>query len=110
MITARAFDAAASMSTAASPPADPCVLVIFGASGDLTKRLLMPALYNLSCDGLLPERFAIAGMAMDELTTEQFRERMSADIVKFNTRKTFDASAWSTFRDRLHYLPGRFDD
>lgn len=48
-------------------------MVIFGASGDLTKRLLMPALYNLACDGLLPKRFALVGVAMDELTTEQFR-------------------------------------
>ena len=62
----------------AQPPAEPCILVIFGASGDLTKRLLMPALYNLACDGLLPEQFAIVGMAMDELTTESFRERMTS--------------------------------
>ena len=41
---------------AAGPTSEPCVMVIFGASGDLTKRLLMPALYNLACDGLLPEQ------------------------------------------------------
>ena len=58
---------------AAAPVADPCLLVIFGASGDLTKRLLMPALYNLACDGLLPERFAIVGIAMDEMSTDEFR-------------------------------------
>ena len=63
--------------------ADPCILVIFGASGDLTKRLLMPALFNLACDRLLPGRFAIVGIAMDEMTTEQFREKMTADIKKF---------------------------
>ena len=57
---------------AAIPRGAPCVMVIFGASGDLTKRLLMPALYNLACDGLLPEEFAIVGMAMDELTSEAF--------------------------------------
>ena len=45
--------------------ADPCILVIFGASGDLTKRLLMPALFNLACDRLLPGRFAIVGIALD---------------------------------------------
>src|SRR6185312_3179175 len=56
--------------------ADPCILVIFGASGDLTKRLLMPALFNLACDRLLPGRFAIVGIAMDEMTTEQFRAKM----------------------------------
>ena len=58
-------------------PAEPCVLVIFGASGDLTKRLLMPALYNLACDGLLPDRFCIVGLAMDDLSTEAFRERIA---------------------------------
>ncbi len=71
-------------------PASPCILVIFGASGDLTKRLLMPAFFNLACDGLLPKQFAIVGTALDPLTTEQFRARMTDDIKKFNTRKTFD--------------------
>ncbi len=90
--------------------ADPCILVIFGASGDLTKRLLMPALFNLACDGLLPDRFAIVGMAMDDLTIEQFRERMTESIEKFNTRNEFDSAAWTRFRERLHYTSGRFDD
>ena len=91
-------------------PADPCVLVIFGASGDLTKRLLMPALYNLHCDGLLSDRVAIVGMAMDDLTTEVFRDRLSADIRKFMTRKVFDEPAWLHLVGRIHYMPGRFDD
>jgi len=53
--------------TAATPrPADPCCLVIFGASGDLTHRLLVPALYNLEVSGLLPEAFALIGVARSE--------------------------------------------
>ena len=52
-----------------SAVAAPGVLVILGASGDLTKRLLMPALYNLACDGLLPEEFAVVGMARRDLDT-----------------------------------------
>ena len=92
------------------PPGDPCLIVIFGASGDLTKRLLMPALYNLACDGLLPEQFAIVGIALDELTTEDFRGRMTADIKKFNTRKTFDEANWQKLVSRLHYTPGNFGD
>ncbi|MGH7322070.1 MAG: glucose-6-phosphate dehydrogenase, partial [Candidatus Rokuibacteriota bacterium] len=91
-------------------PADPCLMVIFGASGDLTKRLLMPALYNLACDRLLPSRFAIVGIALDELSTAGFRERMSADIRRFSTRKEFDAATWADFVPRLHYTPGTFDD
>src|ERR1700690_2995924 len=76
------------------PTAEPCVVVIFGASGGLTKRLLMPAFYNLVCDGLLPEQFWILGTAMDPLTTESFRERMSTDIRQFSTRAEFNEKEW----------------
>src|SRR5262245_23080052 len=79
--------------SAGEPTGDPCVLVIFGASGDLTKRLLMPALYNLACEGLLPEQFALVGADIVEMTTEQFRAKMSDEkdgIKKFHTRKKFD--------------------
>src|SRR5436305_1650656 len=93
-----------------SPPGERSVMVIYGASGDLTKRLLMPALYNLACDGLLPEHFAVAGVAMDDLTTDAFRERMSNDIRTFNTRNQFDESRWDWLCRRLHYTAGRFDD
>jgi len=94
----------------ASPPGEPCIMVIFGASGDLTKRLLMPALYNLACDGLLPAQFALAGIAMDELTTDSFRERMSRDIRTFNTRKELDVQVWNDLCARLYYTPGNFSD
>jgi glucose-6-phosphate 1-dehydrogenase len=95
---------------ATSPAAPPCVMVIFGASGDLTKRLLMPALYNLRCDGLLPDEFAIIGVARDELTTQAFQERLSNDIRTFQTRKEFDETVWTDLRSRLHYMAGSFDD
>lgn len=91
-----------------SSAADPCIMVIFGASGDLTKRLLMPALYNLACDGLLPKQFAIVGLARDEWTTEEFRTRLTDDIQKFNTRKEFKPAVWDAFVARLHYMPGDF--
>lgn len=91
-------------------PAEPCVVVIFGASGDLTKRLLMPSFYNLACDGLLPEQFAIVGIAMDDLNTDVFREKMSTDIKTFSTRKEFDAKKWDWLCSRLNYTPGKFDD
>ena len=60
-------------STTGSPPGEPCIMVIFGAGGDLTKRLLMPALYNLQLDGLLPKKFALIGFDFKEITTEDFR-------------------------------------
>jgi glucose-6-phosphate 1-dehydrogenase len=74
-------------------------MVIFGASGDLTKRLLVPALYNLACDGLLSDNFAVLGTAASPLTTETFRENMSSadeGIRKFHTRSTFDSVIWDT--------------
>jgi glucose-6-phosphate 1-dehydrogenase len=91
-------------------PAEPCILVLFGASGDLTKRLLMPALYNLCADKLLPERFALIGIARDALSTETFRERMTADIPRYTTRQPFAPAVWERLAARLHYTPGDFDD
>jgi glucose-6-phosphate 1-dehydrogenase len=85
-------------------------MLVFGASGDLTKRLLVPALYNLACDGLLSENFALLGTAMDGLTTESFRARMSEDIKKFHTRKDFDQKVWDDLVSRFHYVPGGFSD
>ncbi len=93
-----------------SPPCDPCVMLTFGASGDLTKRLLVPALYNLACDGLLSERFALLGTAMDPLTTESFRARMSEDIKKFHTRRDFDQKIWDDLVSRFYYVQGGFAD
>jgi len=88
------------------PPSEPCVMLVFGASGDLTKRLLVPALYNLACDGLLAENFALLGTSREAMTNEQFRERMSADIKQFHTRKEFDQEAWDKLVKRFHYVPG----
>jgi len=93
-----------------SPPGEPCIMVIFGASGDLTKRLLMPALHNLSGDGLLPTRFAIVGMALDELTSDTFRDRMNGAVRTFATRPRFDELAWDRLARKLNFIPGRFDD
>jgi glucose-6-phosphate 1-dehydrogenase len=92
------------------PTTQPCVMLVFGASGDLTRRLLVPALYNLACDGLLCDRFALLGTAMDPLTTESFRGRLGKDIEKFHTRHAFDQAAWENLVDRFHYMPAAFDD
>ena len=92
---------------ATSPPGTPCVLVLFGACGDLTKRLLMPAFYNLACDGLLPEQFALIGADRSDLSTEQFRARMSDEkdgIKKYNTRKDFNPDVWGRLSSRFYYV------
>jgi glucose-6-phosphate 1-dehydrogenase len=93
-----------------SPPSEPCVMLIFGASGDLTKRLLVPALYNLACDGLLNENFAVLGSANNPMTTEAFRENMNRDIQKFHTRNEFDQGVWDKLVSRFHYTPAAFTD
>ncbi len=91
-------------------PADPCILVVFGASGDLTKRLLIPALYNLTCDRLLSPRFALLGMSRTELSSEQFRSQLSEDIKQFTTRSQVDPQVWEGFAARVHYVAGDYDD
>ncbi len=90
--------------------ASPGVLVILGASGDLTKRLLMPALYNLACDGLLPDDFAVVGMARDDMSTEAFRSQQRQEIARFHTRRSFDEQRWQWLESRLHYTSGEFSD
>ena len=67
-------------------PADPCTLVIFGASGDLTHRLLLPALYNLAASGLLPEAFALIGVARSPSSSAAFRDDLAKSLPKFATR------------------------
>jgi glucose-6-phosphate 1-dehydrogenase len=91
-------------------PGDPCVMVIFGASGDLTKRLLMPALYNLACDGLLPDRFALVGCAREAYSSDTFRDAMTHHLRTFCTRDVFDVDVWDRLSQRLFYLPGSVED
>ena len=68
-------------------PGDPCVFVIFGATGDLTKRLLMPALYNLLANKLLPDKFAIVGVSNVQMSSEDFRKQLADEIKQFATTK-----------------------
>ena len=93
-----------------APRGNPCVMVIFGAGGDVTKRLMIPAIYNLACDGLLPKQFALVGADILELTTDQFRARLSDEndgIKKFHTRKQFDPATWDDLAGRMHYVQAR---
>ena len=86
-------------------PADPCVMVIFGATGDLTKRKLFPALYNLAKSNLLSREFAIVCTGRTETTTEAFREQISQDIKKFATSEVTD-EIWDWFKQRIYYIGG----
>ncbi len=93
----------------AGRPGDPCVMVIFGASGDLTKRKLIPALYNLAKDKLLSKEFALVGFARNEMTSEQFRDEIGREIGEFATT-TVDPDLWHWFSQRIYYHSGDFDD
>jgi glucose-6-phosphate 1-dehydrogenase len=90
-------------------PGDPCIMVIFGAAGDLTRRKLIPALYNLASEQLLSREFAILGIARSPMSTEQFRDKVSQDIKTYATG-TVDSDLWEWFVRRMHYLSGDFDD
>ncbi len=94
---------------ATARPADPCSLVIFGASGDLTHRLLLPALYNLAAGGLLPDAFALIGVARSESSSEAFRDDLAKSLPKFATRKVDEAIAKKVLA-RVAYVQGEPDD
>ncbi len=89
--------------------ANPCVLVIFGIAGDLTKRLLYPALCNLGSKGLLDENFCIVGIAMEQYTTKSFHTQMGKDIKQF-VKDPAARKFGLTLRNRVHYLSGKFSD
>src|SRR5947208_15203609 len=90
-------------------PAPPCVLVIFGAAGDLTKRLLMPELYNLRRAGLLPHDFAVIGVARSKKDDGAFRQELAASLREFaDGTIAGDDADWLTYR--LSYVQGEFDD
>ena len=87
----------------------PCVLVIFGAAGDLTKRKLIPSLYNLKQSNLLPDDFAVIGVARAVMNQEEFRRRLSDDMTHFATDQV-EAKEWEWLQERLYYLSGDFND
>jgi glucose-6-phosphate 1-dehydrogenase len=110
MATQSSVPSSTSVSRTGAPKANPCILVIFGASGDLTKRLLMPALYNLACDGLLSPNFALVGFGRSEMSAEQFRAKMTEDIKTFSTRSRFDGPAWEDLSKRFYFSSGEYGD
>jgi len=90
------------------PPA-PCTFVIFGASGDLTKRLLIPALYHLKRAKLLPEDFALIGVSRSTESDEEFRTRLAADLRELS-KDPIDPEDWNWLAGRIHYMKGNLDD
>ncbi len=88
---------------------DACAVVIFGASGDLTKRKLMPALYNLAVSRSLPSGFAVVGVARREKSNDQFRAEMKEGVSQFSRRKPIDPAVWGDFERGVSYVTGSFE-
>src|SRR5262245_20820061 len=89
--------------------ADPCIMVIFGAAGDLTRRKLVPALYNLAKADLLSREFAILGVAHSAMSDDDFRKKMSDDIREY-AGSDVDQDIREWFSRRFYYITGDFND
>ena len=85
-------------------------MVIFGATGDLTRRKLLPALYRLAQQRLVPSEFAILGTARQPHSEEEFRELMKAAVAEFGPDDSLDESEWLSFAKRIFYVAGEFSD
>jgi glucose-6-phosphate 1-dehydrogenase len=92
-----------------NPTPLPCVMVIFGASGDLTKRKLIPALCNLAKDNLLSRQFAIIGFASNDLNTDSFRKILTEEGPKYASAQ-IDLKEWDWLKERIYYVKGDFQD
>src|SRR5579859_4101865 len=88
--------------------ADPCTVVIFGMTGDLTKRKLIPALCNLARDNLLADKFAVVGFARSAFTTGAFREQLMKDFADLSIHT--EPAAWQRISQSIYYVPGSLDD
>ena len=86
--------------------AEPCVMVIFGATGDLTKRKLLPALYRLAQQQLIPTEFAILGTARQTLGDDEYRALMLEALRTFGDEDKIDETSWNSFADGIFYEPG----
>src|SRR5437899_9882687 len=87
----------------------PCTLVIFGGSGDLARRKLVPAVYNLLLDGVLPPNYAILATGRKALSDADFRKTAQEGIVTYSRQK-INENVWPGFERRLFYVAGSIDD
>src|SRR5947207_450476 len=90
-------------------PGDPCVMVIFGAAGDLTRRKLVPALYNLARNQLLSREFAVLGIAHSSMSEEEFRKKVVEDVQQY-TGNDGDPDLIEWFIRHMYYVTGEFED
>lgn len=88
----------------------PSIMVIFGATGDLTHRKLLPALYNLALEQPLPPQFTVVGVARRPFSHEEFRQQALESINKFSRNRPVNQAVWETFSRGLYYHQSQFDD
>src|ERR1700693_3710597 len=88
------------------PQGDSCLLVIFGATGDLTKRKLIPALYDLACVGCTNRNFDVLGVGRTQLTDDDFRARLRDGAANSKDTRNFTDEGWNDFAKHLRYLMG----
>jgi glucose-6-phosphate 1-dehydrogenase len=88
------------------PQGESCVLIIFGASGDLTRRKLIPALYDLACIGCMNPKFDVLGIGRTPMTSEEFRARMHDAAAASKEARDFSEAQWADFEKRLFYFVG----
>jgi glucose-6-phosphate 1-dehydrogenase len=92
------------------PQGGSCLLIIFGASGDLARRKLIPSLYNLACVGCMNPDFEVLGTGRTEMSDEEFRAKMREAASKASDTRDFSDSVWQEFANRLHYFSGDIND
>src|SRR5689334_3975240 len=97
------------MQTPALPKAEPCVLVIFGATGDLMRRKLMPALWNLRGEGCL-DSVQILGIGRTSMTDDEYRASMAEALVTAGKIKDVADDSWNKFAERIHYTVGELTE
>jgi glucose-6-phosphate 1-dehydrogenase len=90
--------------------AEPSTIIIFGASGDLTRRKLVPALHSLRCEGFVPEASQLLGVARSSMSDEAFRERLFGGVQSYARFQPGICELWPVYKDRLSYLSGDYDD
>ena len=90
------------------PTAEPCVVVIFGATGDLTRRKLLPALFRLAQQHLIPAEFAILGVSRQQMSDQEYRAKMREALTEFGDEEAFDEAEWNSFADGIFYISGEF--
>ena len=90
------------------PSATPCTLVIFGASGDLAKRKLIPALYEMMREKLLPDEFVLVGYARSPMSDQQYRDECRDAVTKYARTKPVDAAVWKKIEQNIAYVQGDY--